>query len=68
MELNQSISVKRKVDPTPILLDSSSPSDQEKEYEVIKVIETIVKKEIEAGEVKKRERKIILVVSGTADD
>ena len=49
---------------TPIVLDISS-SDEEKTDEVIG---TVVKKEVEASSGEKKERKIIWVVSGTADD
>ena len=64
--LDPSVSVKREVDKTPIVLDISS-SDEEKTDEVIG---TVVKKEVgdEVSRGEKKERKIIWVVSGTADD
>ena len=68
MGLDQSFTGKRIVDPAPVVLDISSSSDQEKEDEAIELIKTVVKKEFEAGKGKKKERKIIWVVSGTADD
>ena len=59
--MDPSSSVKREVDKTLIVLDSSS-SDQEKTDEVIG---TVVKKEVEdeASKGKKKGRKIIWVVS-----
>ena len=66
--MEQSFAVKRKADTTPIVLDIGSSSDEEKKDEVIQVSETVVKKEIETDGEKKKERKIIWVVSGKADD
>ena len=68
MKLDHSYTVKREVDSTPIVLDIGSSSDEEKEDEVIQMSETVVKNEKEAGEGKEKERKIIWVVSGEADD
>ena len=68
IKLEQSFAVKRKADTTPIVLDIGSSSDEEKKDEVIQVSETVVKKEIETDGEKKKERKIIWVVSGKADD
>ena len=62
--MDPSVSVKREVDKTPIVLDISS-SDEEKTDEVIGMV---VKKEVETSSGEKKERKIIWVVSGTADD
>ena len=70
MNFDQAITaVKRKVDSTPIVLDISSSSDQEKADEVIQVSEAVVKKEVEAGKRKEqKERKIIWAVIEKADD
>ena len=66
--MDQSWAAKREVDTTPIVLDIGSSSDEEEADEMIQVSETAVKKETEAGEGKEDERKIICVLSGTADD
>jgi len=68
MKLDHSYTVKRAVDTAPIVLDIGSSSDEDKEDKVIQMSETVVKKEKEAGEGKEKERKIIWVVSGEADD
>ena len=68
MKLDHSSAVKREVDTTPIVLDIGSSSDEEKEDKVIQMNETVVKKEKENDEGKEKERKIIWVVSGEADD
>ena len=68
MKLEQSFAAKHTVDSTPIVLDIGSSSDEEKADEVIQVSETAVKKENGAGEGEKKERKIIWIVSETADD
>lgn len=60
MKLDHPYAVKREVDETPVLI---------KTEKVIETSETTVKKEIEASDGDfKKERKIIWVVSETADD
>lgn len=66
--MDHSYTVKREVKTTSIVLDIGSSSDEEKADEVIQVSETVVKKEIKFSKGEGGKRKIICVVSETAED